>query len=911
MSLLQCPMLAAMVDMDIDRRIAEAAAAVASLRQESSLLDRELQERRQHAREHVAAVAKEDAETLAWAAAAAASTGVARKPQDMSVEFPQTDARAVNGRSVKDLIAQLGLPSGLEEPLADDGDSHRRGLEDLHTDDDARAAARVQDSGAFCQAVSEDVQRPGSGVANVGPIPVVDRLSGVSRGDQVPASPLPALRSVRTPSLRLASLRCSDAAEETLPNPSTMLASRAEEFATLGAASSSASSVKDVSSPCHSALPTPKAAGVSPGPLGVELAMQRRNDVASTTASGSTEISRPGSVTRMGGCSGTADSRSGSATRTGSCSGVAEPTPAPQALARPPRPARPARQPAAPRPEPWASFSDEAVAGMSRRDRIALLERGGGGGVGGDEPSAVASLYEVGADSVAGRPPRNTRQQSAERIGPSAAQHPSDEALTHMSRLERIAMLEQIGGGGSSGDIGGDIGGGSGGCMGRRGRKAVPERMEGIADPGPAVAPSRSILRPRGEVGRHRASSESRPHASARAASLGEAPEPERKEDRLDDDAWLEERRQNRRLRLQQHGAGRQMPRGASASPAAPGALGRDGGGGSGGSGATTRGGTTPRSARLGAAGAAMLTSTSGSLHASAEWAPSTADGVTERAGGAASSRATAGGRSPLEDLEDLGRLDTTSPEWTAACTRLAASAHRLQSGCLVRAMELLLKADSRLSGDSAPVALRSAAESILNCLTAQLGNLGAAVVTLTLRFMAVGRVEEQTYLDMLLARLLVLLRHERASFSEPLLAAIACALGTLHEQGVSAKRAASGASAAANRRCMENLGEQLVAALDSMGEEEIARVGGAFVVAFLDDAQRRALLQRAAVLRVGLQEDPNLGTRPLLRAMQDLELAVRRHSFAFIASLPDQTKDYLMKLKVATDQATPGNAAK
>jgi len=905
-SLLQCPVLAAMVDLDIDRRIAEAAAAVASLRQESSLLDRELQERRQRAREHVAAVAKEDAETLARAAAAAASTGVARKPQDMSVEFPRTAARAVNGRSVKDLIAQLGLPSGLEEPLADDADSHRRGLEDLHTDDDARAAARVQDSGASCQTVSEDVQRPGSGVANVGPIPVVDRLSGVSRGDQLAASPLPAPRSVRTPSPRLASLRCFDAAEETSPNPSPMLASRAGEFATLGTASSSASSVKDVSSPCHSALPTPKAAGVSPGPLGVELAMQRHNDVASTTASGSTEISRPGSATRMGGCSGTADSRPGSATRTGSCSGMAEPTPAPQAPARPPRPARPARQPAAPRPEPWASFSDEAVAGMSRRDRIALLERGGGGGVGGDEPSAVASLYEVGADSVAGPPPRITRQQSAERSRPSAAQHPSDEALTHMSRRERIAMLEQSGGGFSSGDIGG----GSGGSMGRRDRKAVPERMEGIADPGPAVAPSRSIARPREEVGRHRASSESRPHASARAASLGDAPEPEREEDRLDDDAWLEERRQNRRLRLQQHGAGRQMPRGASASPAAPGALGRDGGGGSGGSGATTRGGTTPRSARLGAAGAAMLTSTSGFLHASAEWAPSTADGATERAGGAASSRATVGGRSPLEDLEDLGRLDTTSPEWTAACTRLAVSAHRLQSGCLVRAMELLLRADSRLSGDSAAVALRSAAESILNCLTAQLGNLGAAVVTLTLRFMAVARVEEQTYLDMLLARLLVLLRHERASFSEPLLAAIACALGTLHEQGVSAKRAASGASAAANRRCMENLGEQLVAALDSMGEEEIARVGGPFVVAFLDDAQRRALLQRAAALRVGLQ-DPNLGTRPLLRAMQDLELAVRRHSFAFIASLPDQTKDYLMKLKVATDQATPGNAAK
>merc|ERR1712087_600055 len=87
---------------------------------------------------------------------------------------------------------------------------------------------------------------------------------------------------------------------------------------------------------------------------------------------------------------------------------------------------------------------------------------------------------------------------------------------------------------------------------------------------------------------------------------------------------------------------------------------------------------------------------------------------------------------------------------------------------------------------------------------------------------------------------------------------------------------------------------------IDSFGEEDLARLGGAFLVAFLDDVQRRCVLRRAATLPAGLQAPSGSW---LATTMQAVEAALRRHSFAFIASLPDETKDYLMRLKMAADQ--------
>lgn len=270
--------------------------------------------------------------------------------------------------------------------------------------------------------------------------------------------------------------------------------------------------------------------------------------------------------------------------------------------------------------------------------------------------------------------------------------------------------------------------------------------------------------------------------------------------------------------------------------------------------------------------------------------------------GDSSSSRAPGG--TPIEDIEDIMRLAPDDPRWICACEGLAAGAHKLPPGALVRAAEALAAGGARPEGPAA-AALRAAAEALLACLTPQLGVMGATAISDALRAMANGRVKEQTYLDMLLAQLLVLLRRDRSSFTPPLSSAVAGALGVLHDTGLSAKHASSGASSAANRRCVEALSEQIISSLDQLGSEEIARMGGPFIVAFMDDVQRRALLRRAAELQAGL----GAGSEQLLWALQGIEQAVRQHSFAFIASLPDETKDYLMRLKSARAVAAAGGA--
>merc|ERR1711988_1927085 len=96
-------------------------------------------------------------------------------------------------------------------------------------------------------------------------------------------------------------------------------------------------------------------------------------------------------------------------------------------------------------------------------------------------------------------------------------------------------------------------------------------------------------------------------------------------------------------------------------------------------------------------------------------------------------------------------------------------------------------------------------------------------------------------------------------------------------------------------------LSEEIVAVLEEFLAEDLARMGGGYLVGYMDDSQRRVALGRAAKLAAGLRSD-GCGERDkqLLIAMCYIERTVRQHSFAFIASLPDEIKDYLMKLKNA-----------
>lgn len=214
------------------------------------------------------------------------------------------------------------------------------------------------------------------------------------------------------------------------------------------------------------------------------------------------------------------------------------------------------------------------------------------------------------------------------------------------------------------------------------------------------------------------------------------------------------------------------------------------------------------------------------------------------------------------------------------------------------RLLQLSLAVGTDACSADGKAAFRSTLDAVLVCVAPQLGSLSTGVVADALAAMAAVQIEEQSHLDLLLVQLLVLLRRDRDSFTPSMLASLAGAIGSLHESGVSAKRAGSGASSAANRRCLDALAEQIASNLSKFGAEELGKMGGPFLVAFTDDVLRRAVLAHAAVLEAGLSVG---SSHAELKAMQDVERVVRQHSFTFIASLPDQTKDYLMKLKAAS----------
>lgn len=255
--------------------------------------------------------------------------------------------------------------------------------------------------------------------------------------------------------------------------------------------------------------------------------------------------------------------------------------------------------------------------------------------------------------------------------------------------------------------------------------------------------------------------------------------------------------------------------------------------------------------------------------------------------------------KKPAVDCHDV-ELTTVLPqdaveclagdEKLAAYKSLARHSHRLDTESLVRAVELMLAGPKPQTESDA----LACAESLLGNLSAQMGSLGFAPLMNCLKLMAYAEVQEQTYLDMLLAQLLVLFRRDGGSFSPSMLTPICGALGHLQEVGISAKRGASGSNCTANRRCLEMLTQLLTRHILEFAEEELATLGASFVLNYMDDVLRRSVLRQAATLQAGLGDCPTWVTN----SMVHIEEAVRTHSFAFIASLPDESKDYLLKLK-------------
>jgi len=247
--------------------------------------------------------------------------------------------------------------------------------------------------------------------------------------------------------------------------------------------------------------------------------------------------------------------------------------------------------------------------------------------------------------------------------------------------------------------------------------------------------------------------------------------------------------------------------------------------------------------------------------------------------------------------VEELGRHCFEDLRYAKACYSLSRNAHRLSTGSLVRVVEILA------AGERAPPETNqlACADAVIGALAPHMTALGLPVLRNCLKVMTTVEVKEQTYLDMLLAQLLVLFRRESGSVPPAALAALAGFIGSLHEAGVSARRGASSASCAANRRCIDTLNELILRHAAEFVEEELATVGSPYLLTFMDDVMRRTILRGAAAIGAGLLPE----SQPwVTEALVQMEEAVRTSYFAFIASLPDETKDYLMKLKATAASA-------
>ncbi|CAE7551520.1 unnamed protein product, partial [Symbiodinium sp. CCMP2456] len=99
----------------------------------------------------------------------------------------------------------------------------------------------------------------------------------------------------------------------------------------------------------------------------------------------------------------------------------------------------------------------------------------------------------------------------------------------------------------------------------------------------------------------------------------------------------------------------------------------------------------------------------------------------------------------------------------------------------------------------------------------------------------------------------------------------------------------------------IDALNELILRHVAEFVEEELATVGSPYLLTFMDDVMRRTILRGAAEIGAGLLPE----SQPwVTAALVQMEEAVRTSSFAFIASLPDETKDYLMKLKATAASA-------
>jgi len=195
---------------------------------------------------------------------------------------------------------------------------------------------------------------------------------------------------------------------------------------------------------------------------------------------------------------------------------------------------------------------------------------------------------------------------------------------------------------------------------------------------------------------------------------------------------------------------------------------------------------------------------------------------------------------------------------------------------------------------------LRAIARRLAAAVTSRVLHADARFVADALSALAHTKLGLQEYLDAMLQRLLILLRTEARTFTPPVLARVASAMGKMRNEGgeggceLCARNGNGYEGKASNQRFLCTFNIRLMEALPDFLEEDMVQLHDGFTDSYLGEEELRKVIDRAAHLQVGLTR----ATERYRETFRQMVSAGDARFPAFVATLPRFLQDYCQQLK-------------
>ncbi|CAK0863398.1 unnamed protein product [Prorocentrum cordatum] len=264
-----------------------------------------------------------------------------------------------------------------------------------------------------------------------------------------------------------------------------------------------------------------------------------------------------------------------------------------------------------------------------------------------------------------------------------------------------------------------------------------------------------------------------------------------------------------------------------------------------------------------------------------------------------------------LREAEELVSQKAPEDKCARVAAQLCARAYDVEPPTVLRMCRALGTAARGEGVRTASVRqeLLRAADTLLQSLTMRLREVqGVALLAEVVETMAEVEVGTQVFFDMVMA--LVLAKHhcDCQALSLPVVLRLASAVGRAAASRLRLRpRGNGGPGTSTNMRVMEIIQQRIASKIDECGAEDIARLDDHFLARLCGEAERRAILVRAADLNAGFCGDSKRYLPDLVRLQQSVR---RECPEGFLWSLPRHVRDYLEQLRLLGLQETAPWAA-